>query len=368
MTGPDAEGLRARLVPWYRGAARDLPWRREVTPYRVLLSELMLQQTRVETVIPYFEAFTRRWPTLEALAAADEAEVLRAWAGLGYYRRARSLLAACRAAVARGGLAADLDALRALPGVGPYTAGAIASLAYGLPVAAVDGNVERVISRVDARAEDPATPAGRRAIAARVAAITAPGVAADVTSALMELGATVCVPKRPRCERCPWADVCVGRALGVAEGLPRKRAKAPPRAIDGVAGILERDGLVLLGRRPPGLLGGLWEPPGERFEAGGGEGEPRDRLGAAWRDRVGIDVEVAEELGTVVHVFTHRKLTLRVYRVRADAGRRIGGDGSYEELGWFPRRSPGVGLSRLAEKVLALAPTLPVVPRGATPG
>ncbi|MCB9663401.1 MAG: A/G-specific adenine glycosylase [Alphaproteobacteria bacterium] len=341
------ELLRERLLPWYRAVARDLPWRRRPTPYQVLLSELMLQQTRVETVIPYFERFVARWPTLEALAAASDEEVLGAWAGLGYYRRARSLLAAARAARDRGGLPRDPDALRRLPGVGPYTAGAIASIAHGVPAAAVDGNVERVLCRVDGVHDDPRRAAARRALTARAEAITAPGVAGEVTQALMELGATVCTPRRPRCDRCPWSDACVARAAGEAEQLPRLPARKAPRAEEGVAGLLVDEGRVLLGQRPPGLLGGLWEPVL-------GQGVPR--TAAAIRDvfaaRTGLTVEVTGALGEVRHVFTHRVLTLDVHAVRRVGG-RLRGDGSYEALAWADLEAPGLPLSVLARKLLA---------------
>lgn len=369
-----AEQLREALVPWFVREARDLPWRRAPTPYAVLVSELMLQQTRVETVIPYFERFLARWPTMEALAAAHPDAVLQAWAGLGYYRRARALQAACRAAVERGGLRADAEELLALPGVGPYTAGAIASIAFGLPLAAVDGNVERVISRVDGRTADPTSKEGRRAISERVTAILAPGVASEVTQGLMELGATVCTPRRPRCDVCPWSAHCVAREAGLAEALPRRRAKKPPLEVWGVAGALVQGGRVLLAQRPPGLLGGLWEPPGDEHAAGV---DPVEALSLAWRRRVGLEVEVGPVLGSFVHVFTHRRLTLTVYEVAAASPGPTRGDGSYTGFAWAAREAPDVALSRLAQKALALlrAPPLPlaaerrpVVGSGATGG
>jgi A/G-specific adenine glycosylase len=346
-----ADDLRERLVPWFRATARDLPWRRDPRPYPVLLSELMLQQTRVETVIPYFERFLARWPTVEALAAASDEEVLQAWAGLGYYRRARALLAAARAAVAAGGIPSHPDGLAALPGVGPYTAGAVASIAFGLPAPAVDGNVERVISRVDARDEDPRSRTGRAAIVDRVRAIHAPGVASEVTQGLMELGATICTPRSPRCGACPWADACVGRATGIAAELPRLPPRKAPVDVRGVAGILVREGRVLVGRRPPGLLGGLWEPVGA--ELGADEDAP-SALGAAFARRAGLRVEVGPRLGQVVHVFTHRRLTLDVHAV-AGAG-EPGSDGSYEALAWLDPARPELALSKLAVRALALTP------------
>lgn len=345
---PDAATLRDALVPWYRAHRRDLPWRRSPTPYRVLLSEIMLQQTRVETVIPYFHRFLERWPTVEALAAADLDDVLHAWAGLGYYRRARALHAAAQAAVEAGGLPADVEGLRALPGIGPYTAGAIASIAHGLPVPAVDGNVERVMCRVHGIDGNPRTAAGRRAVEAAAAAVTAEGVASEVTQGLMELGATVCTPRNPTCGACPWGEGCVARATDRIADLPALPARKKPVPVQGVAGLLRRGPQVLLGKRPPGLLGGLWEPVLGEVDAPG-----PDALVGVFRQRVGLDVTVTADLGEVVHVFTHRRLTLRVFAVEAPAAARVVSDGSYEDLAFVEPGTAGLGLSKLALKVLA---------------
>lgn len=353
MSAPEASPDRVRdaLVVWYRANARDLPWRRAPTPYHVLLSELMLQQTRVETVIPYFERFIATWPDLASLAAASDEAVLGAWAGLGYYRRARHLLAAARAAVAAGGLPADPERLAGLPGVGPYTAGAIAAIAFGVPAAAVDGNVERVLSRLDGRTADPRSTAGKRALQARARSLSAPGVAGDVVQALMELGATVCAPRRPACGRCPLRDLCVGRASGDPEALPVKAAKKPPTPVWGVSGVLARDGRVLVGKRPDGLLGGLWEPISGELVAGR---TPEQALVAAFRARAGVAVAPVAWLGEVEHVFTHRRLRLGVWSVR-ELGRSGAPDGSYDDLALLNGNRPQLPLSRLSEKVLALA-------------
>ncbi|MCB9682059.1 MAG: A/G-specific adenine glycosylase [Alphaproteobacteria bacterium] len=351
----DAADLRDRLVPWYRRVARSLPWRDAPSPYHVLLSELMLQQTRVETVLPYFARFTRRWPTLEALAAADLDDVLHAWAGLGYYRRARALHAAAQAAVAAGGLPSDPAALQALPGVGPYTAGAIASIAFGVPAPAVDGNVERVVCRVDGRQDDPRKGPARRALTARVAALTAPGVASEVTQGLMELGATVCTPRSPRCGSCPWTDVCVARAEGLVDVLPRLPARKAPVAVRGVAGVLRAGDTLLLGRRPEGLLGGLWEPVMDEVTDADAEGDAAAAVVEVYARRAGVAVDVVRNAGRVVHVFTHRRLTLDVFEVRADPGTRVGGDGSYDALAFVDAHAPDVALSKLARKVLDAA-------------
>ncbi len=347
------EALRERLVPWYRANARDLPWRRDPSPYHILLSELMCQQTRIDTAVPYFNRFTVRWPTIEAFAAASPDDVLTMWAGLGYYRRARLLHAAAVAAVARGGLPADPDALAELPGIGAYTAGAIASIAFGVPAAAVDGNVERVISRVDRLDADPRSKGGKQVLRVRAQAIHAPGVASEVTQGLMELGATVCTPRAPRCEVCPWADVCLARPAGDVTAYPRLPARKAAVAVRAVAGILRRDGRVLCGRRPEGLLGGLWEPVGAEI---GPEEDAQAALRQAFAARAGMMAHVGPLRGQIVHVFTHRRLTVEVYEVSAEEAVGFVGDGTYTELAWLAADGDGVGWSKLAQKILAVAP------------
>jgi len=313
----------------------------------------MLQQTRVDTVIPYFHRFQKRWPTLAALAEATEDEVLEAWSGLGYYARARNLLRCAQAAAAQG-LPSDPSALRALPGIGPYTAGAIASIAFGVPAALVDGNVERVISRLDARDADPRSGPGKRALWARVEALHAvhTGHPGDLNQALMELGATVCTPRAPRCDACPLASACMGRARGVAESLPRKAKKKPPKAVYSVAGLLYRGGKLLMGQRPKrGLLGGLWEPIGTDVDQ---EDDSVAALRDAFEDRCGLRVTVGPMCGEVVHVFTHRKLTCRVYVVDFVGGEVQCGD-RYVDLRWSD--GGDVALSTLARKIIALGRT-----------
>ena len=350
----DPKGQAAALLAWYRGAARDLPWRRDPTPYHVLLSELMLQQTRVDTALPYFERFTARWPTLEALAEADEDDVLREWAGLGYYARARNLLRCARAAVAGCGLPDDLDGLRALPGIGPYTAGAIASIAFGVRTPLVDGNVERVLSRLDALTADPRRE-GRQPLWDRAAGLHEglDGAPGDLNQALMELGATVCTHKAPRCGRCPLAAGCAGRADPGA--YPVKAPKPPPKPVWAVAGLLRSGRSVLLGRRRKGgLLGGLWEPVRADLAAGA---HPEDALLAAFL-AAGFQVRVTAGLGEVVHVFTHRRLACSVYALEGEGTPRPGGP--YDEVRWLADPEQ-VGLSALARRILAmdLSPPLP---------
>jgi A/G-specific adenine glycosylase len=256
-----------RLLAWYDRHRRDLPWRappgRRPDPYHVLLSEVMLQQTTAATVRGRFPAFLARFPTLAALAAADQAAVLHAWQGLGYYRRARALHALAQAVMARpgGDLPQGEAALRALPGIGAYTASAVRAIAFDQPVVPVDGNVQRVLARVH-RVETP-LPAAATELAALAAALTPRRRAGDVAQALMDLGAIFCRPRRPRCLACPWHDGCAARAAGVAERLPRRAARAARPVRRGLAFLLARpDGAILFRRRPPeGLLGGLHELP-----------------------------------------------------------------------------------------------------------
>lgn len=346
--------LSADLVGWYRAHARALPWRTSPSPYRTLLSELMSQQTRIDTVLPYYDRFLTRWPTVEDLAAADVDEVLREWAGLGYYSRARNLHLAARAIVAAGGFPTDVAGLRALPGVGPYTAGAVASIAFDQPVPAIDGNVERVVTRVYAIEGDPHAPAVRRQIDARVRDWLVDAPPGDLNQALMELGASICAPRRPICTQCPWSSACAARASGDPERLPEKKKKAPPVPIRAVAGLLWDGPSILMGRRPPGLLGGLWEPIGAPIDD---DRDPRAVLRSAFRERAGLDVRIDEKVSEIVHVFSHRRLTLAVYAVSGRTAEPRCLD-HYEDVGWVDPERPEVALSTLARKTVAIPPLL----------
>jgi A/G-specific adenine glycosylase len=317
----DVSRLRRLLLDWYDAHARSLPWRvgpaeraRGVRPdpYRVWLSEVMLQQTTVPHAAPYFLEFTRRWPTPADLAAAEDGEVMAAWAGLGYYARARNLLACARAVAGEhGGMFPDSEAgLLALPGVGAYTAAAVAAIAFDRPANVVDGNVERVMARLHAvEATLPGAKPELKRLAGRLVGDERPG---DWAQALMDLGATVCRPKAPLCDRCPLAGFCAARAGGEPEAYPRREAKARRPRRYGVAFVLTRDGSVALVRRPDkGLLGGMLAlPTSEWRDRPWGEA---DALAAAparadWR-----------EAGEVEHVFTHFALTLKVFRAEAEA-------------------------------------------------
>jgi A/G-specific adenine glycosylase len=263
-----AEYFAARLLDWYERNKRDLPWRRDRDPYRIWVSEVMLQQTRVDTVIPYYERFMRRFPTIRHLAEAPEEEVLKLWEGLGYYSRARNLQAGARQVVERHGgvVPDDRAALSALKGIGPYTAGAILSIAYGKPEPAVDGNVMRVMSRYFLLADDVAKPSARARIERLAASIIPEGRAGDFNQAVMELGALVCTPKSPGCLLCPVLAHCAGRAAGRERELPVKSKAKPPRPEARMAALVEgrgrHAGKVLVRRRPEGgLLARMWELP-----------------------------------------------------------------------------------------------------------
>ena len=292
------------LLGWYDRHARDLPWRvppnaaRRADPYRVWLSEVMLQQTTVAAARGYFEAFTARWPDVRALAAAPDAEVMAAWAGLGYYARARNLLACARAVAATGGRFPDTEAgLRALPGIGAYTAAAVAAIAFGRPAVVVDGNVERVMARLGA-VEAP-LPGARAAIHALAAELTPADRPGDHAQAVMDLGATICTPRRPLCILCPLAPFCAGRAAGIAESLPRKAPKRDKPLRRGAVYLARRGGDWLQETRPArGLLGGMLGFPTTDWAA---DPAPAPPFAADWR-----------HAGEVHHVFTHLALTLDV--------------------------------------------------------
>jgi A/G-specific adenine glycosylase len=258
---PNPIVFRRRLLRWYRENARKLPWRSDATPWRILVSEIMLQQTRVEAMLPYYQRFLQRFPDAASFAAASEPEVLAIWSGLGYYARARNLQRA--ASLIAGGFPSDYDAIRALPGVGPYTAAAVASIGFGLPHAAVDGNVLRVLARFTGDGGDitaGATRARLTAVAEELLDRANPG---DFNQALMELGAAVCVPKNPRCLVCPVAEDCVARQQGRQIELPVKTPKAGAQGIGCAVVIVRRRARLLLKQRPADAprMAGFWELP-----------------------------------------------------------------------------------------------------------
>ncbi len=345
-TGPKAN-LASQLLDWYRVHARALPWRarpgEQADPYRVWLSEIMLQQTTVPAVKGYFLKFIEAWPAVESLAATPLDDVLKAWAGLGYYARARNLHACARVVAGQlgGRFPETVDELRKLPGIGPYTAGAIAAIAFGKPHAAVDGNVERVISRLYA-IETP-LPDSKPEIRERAEALVPQQEAGDFAQAMMDLGATICTPKSPNCLICPWAEHCAARKLGIAAELPRKRPKKAVPTRRGIAFWIERDdGAVLLRRRPEkGLLGGMMEVPSTPW--GGTPERPHDHapLNGKWKKLA----------GQVEHTFTHFHLELEVWRaVSLDDG-MLRDDGDYR---WVRRHDlAGEALPTVMRKIVA---------------
>ena len=346
--------MRRALLAWYRRERRDLPWRRTRDPWAIWVSETMLQQTRVETVIPYYERFLARFPTLETLADAEPDELMQRWAGLGYYGRARNLQAAARKVVREHGgrIPDEPDALRELPGVGRYTAGALASIAFDRPAAIVDGNVARVLARLLDLDLDVTSPAGQRLLWGEAEALVAGPSPGDLNQALMELGALVCTPGAPRCEACPVRGACRGRAAGRAATLPIKAAKVAPREVEAVAVLLRRGARVLAVRRPPrGLLGGLWELPGGELAA---HEPPARGLARTLRERVGLVPARAIRVGEVKHGFTHRTLRLHVFRAEARAGRVCLRE--FDAHRWLPAAALAeLPLSVLAKKALGLA-------------
>ena len=344
----------ARIAPdllrWYDANARTLPWRTPpgsnvpADPYRVWLSEIMLQQTTVAAVKPYFKDFTARWPDVAALAAAPDQDVLAAWAGLGYYARARNLIACARTVAEAGGRFPDTeDALRALPGVGAYTAAAIAAIAFGQRAVAVDANVERVVSRLFAITMP--LPASRPEIRAAAGSITPEARAGDFAQAMMDLGSTICIPRDPKCLICPLRGDCRAQAQGIAGSLPVKAAKKPRPERTGTAFWIERDGHVLLVKRAgKGMLAGMRALPDDGWAARrDGDGIPP--VGAEWH----------EAAAQVRHVFTHFSLQMRIAATR-DAPARLA-----EALGgeWWPLdRIADAGLPTLfANAVKAMAAT-----------
>ena len=306
--------LHAHLIDWFREKQADLPWRRNRTPYRVWLSEIMLQQTQVATVIPYYERFLARFPTVEALAAAPLDDVLKLWEGLGYYSRAQNLHRAAQIVAGElGGRFPETAAeLQKLPGIGRYTAGAIASLAFGQDVPVLDGNIIRVLARVCNIEDDVTQSATQRALWALAEQLVPAGNAAAWNEGLMELGRRICTPRDPLCKQCPIAPECEAFRLGVQNERPVKRPRAKTPHYDVTAAVIHRaDGQVLIAQRPlDGMLGGLWEFPG-------GKREPGETLRACLEreisEELGIEIRVGPQIATVRHGYTHFRITLYAF-------------------------------------------------------
>jgi A/G-specific adenine glycosylase len=351
---PQAQGAfgvarPALLLDWYDRHRRRLPWRplpgERADPYKVWLSEIMLQQTGVKTVGPYFEKFVARWPDVDALACASLDDVLRMWAGLGYYSRARNLHA-CAVAVRRdhGGAFPDTEeGLRSLPGIGPYTAAAISAIAFGRRTMPVDGNIERVVSRLFA-VEDP-LPQAKPLIQSLAATLLGASRAGDSAQALMDLGASICTPKKPTCALCPLNSDCASRARGDQETFPRKAPKKTGTLRRGAAFVVTRGDQLLVRTRPEkGLLGGMTEVPGSDWRAAQDDKEalaqaPSMNGGKRWQRKTGV----------VTHVFTHFPLELVVYTATVSAGSR-----APQGMRWVPIATlSDEALPNLMRKVIA---------------
>jgi A/G-specific adenine glycosylase len=326
-----SENIASCLLDWYAEHARQLPWRGHPDPYFVWVSEIMLQQTRVETVIPYFSRWIEHFPTVQSLAAASEQEVLSVWEGLGYYSRARNLHQAARIVVRdfASRLPQDVGELRRLPGIGRYTAGAIASIAFGRDEPALDGNIRRVLARLFNVSEPARSPAGEQRLWELAQAHLPAGQAGDYNQALMDLGAMLCTPRTPDCSHCPLAHLCQAYALGVQEERPVLEKKPPIPHYTVTAAVIQQfdrfqrdtalpENPVLLARRPShGLLGGLWEFPGGKLQDG-------EDLPACLRreicEELGVDIAVGEAIGIYKHAFTHFRVTLHAFLCRLEEG------------------------------------------------
>jgi len=346
-TRPSMSDAALRLLRWYRRHRRALPWREDSSPYRVLVSELMLQQTRVETVLRYYEPFLRRFPTISALAAADVDAVLSAWTGLGYYRRARNLHAAAREIERRGSFPRTAAELLDLPGIGAYTAAAVASIAFGETVAVVDGNVERVAARLAALDDDPKRGNGAKRVREIAAGLIVDGAAGDGNQAMMELGATVCTPRSPRCDACPLTPECRALAAGAVERYPRGRRAAPPTRVRRTVAFVEGAAGVLLVRVPgdASQLAGLWELPwSDSVGDEAVEGSLGERYGGRWT--------LGASLGGLRHSVTSRRYEIDVRRARYRGG---SGVAESEESAWVPvSRVPELPSTAVVGKVLRL--------------
>lgn len=314
MEGPSPREVQEPLLAWFDADHRDLPWRRTKDPYRILLAEYLLQRTRVVSGTPYYERFLERFPDVVSLAAAPEADVLRAWEGLGFYRRARNLHAAAKAIVRDHGghIPSDAATLATLPGIGPYTAGAVASIAFDEAVPAVDGNVLRVLARLFRIDSDVTRPSGRRRIDELARSLVPAVRPGTFNQALMELGATVCTPRAPACGRCPLGQLCLARAAGVQPSLPRLPKARAPKVIHVSFAYVRSRGRTLLVRRPASqLLGSLWGMPGGETVAARGTRAALRRLVVA---QTGVRVRVQEEVAEISHTFSHLKWSGSVLR------------------------------------------------------
>lgn len=348
-----AAEIRRALLDWFRAEARDLPWRRTRDPYRVWLSEVILQQTRVDQGLPYYLRFLEAFPTVADLAAAPDHAVIKQWEGLGYYTRARNLHKTARIVVEQhaGRFPQTADLLQMLPGVGRYTAGAVASIAFGERVPVVDGNVKRVLARLLDLADPVDDTATGRLLWRTAQGLVPAADPGDFNQALMELGARVCAPRKADCDACPVGAWCAARAAGTVDRRPVKRPRKAVPHKEIVVAVIARDGRYLIGRRPPGgLLGGLWEFPGGKIEPGETH---QQALARECREELGLDVAVGGLVATVRHAYTHLRVTLNVYRCKPAHGDPV--PRAHTELAWAaPDEFPNYAFPKANHKFLAL--------------
>lgn len=309
-------------MPWFAASARDLPWRRNRTPYRVWISEIMLQQTRVEQVVPYYRRWMKAFPSWSALARAPQSDVLKLWEGLGYYSRARNLHAAAKiiAGEYAGKTPVTAAELGKMPGIGPYTAAAIASLAFSADSAVVDGNVIRVLSRLFVFGGDTRSAAGKKQMQAWADDLLVKGRAGEFNESMMELGALICLPKNPKCAECPLQKICPAFAGGAPATFPvLKKKKKVPHIVVGAAVTMNRKGEVLLAQRKQNdMLGGMWEFPGGKQEPGE---TIEECIARELKEELGIKIAVGEFFMTVHHAYSHFTMTMHVHRAKIISGR-----------------------------------------------
>jgi len=342
------KNIQRNLLKWYRKNKRDLPWRRTTDPYAIWVSEIMLQQTQVATVIPYYKNFLKSFPSVRDLAKSDLSKVLKVWEGLGYYSRARNLHRASQIVSNHyhGEIPDQLKDLRTLPGIGRYTAGAILSIAFNKEAPVLDGNVKRVLSRLFAIADSPVRGQTEGLLWHLSESLLPKGHASSFNQGLMDLGAMLCTPKEPRCSQCPLRDLCKGMASGDPERFPTKGLKKKIPHIEAVSAVILKNGRVLLQQRPPeGLLGGLWEFPNWKIEE---KKRTRPRLRLRLRSyikkEVGLNVEVKGSVGTFQQTYSHFKLTLHTYYCQSRDAKKKGK--------WVPIKNlPRFPMSRIHRRI-----------------
>ncbi|MCE5325027.1 MAG: A/G-specific adenine glycosylase [Planctomycetaceae bacterium] len=360
--------LRRRILAWYATSARDLPWRATRDPYRIWVSEIMLQQTQVETVIPYYRRFLRAFPTLKFLASADIDDVLKCWEHLGYYARARNLHKAAGIVLRENGgrLPKTADALAALPGVGRYTAAAIASIAFGQDAAALDGNIRRVLCRLFRIQGDTRDTKIQQQLWALAAELLPLGRAGDFNQALMDLGATICTPRSPACARCPVARHCQARRHMQQDELPKINRKKPvPHyrvAVGIVHGKAANAGRILMAKRKAdALLGGLWEFPGGKIKRGE---KPADAAAREIREEIGIEVQVGPRAAVVRHAYSHFRVTIEAFHCKHTSGRPRAI--ACKEIRWLrPPEIRHLAIPKASDKIFKALGRLPLSPAGA---